>query len=459
MYWVNATVGTPGQLVQLQIDTGSSDVWVFGPHSCVQSTSPCLGGYYDGSQSSTYKLIDRGGFNITYQDNSGARGDYVSDDFAIGAVGIKDLTIAVATEATGAGTGTGVMGIGFDSNESIVASGGKPYKNIIDVMVDQGLINSHAYSLWLNDVGAQTGTILFGGYDTGKFRGKLVALPIQPDQTGQITSMSVAWTSLSITDPTQGTQTLTGSNFAQPVILDSGTTLTYVPPDLYYQVASFANVMSAQNNDGGLVECEVMQSYKGTLNFGFDGAAGPVISVPFPELSFPYTDQNGNAQKFDNGNTVCQFGLAPAEENAPLLFGDTFLRSAYVVYDLDRQQIAIAPTVFNSDITNIVELGPPGSSATPTWHVANAVSVQQMATGPPEKPGLFAAGTATVPISFTQTASGFHLSGSSIPPTSGPSQSSGSAASSGSTASGGVLANVAIGSLFVFVGSTLLLVA
>jgi hypothetical protein len=45
LYWVNATVGTPGQLVQLQIDTGSSDVWVFGPHSCVQSTSPCLGGY------------------------------------------------------------------------------------------------------------------------------------------------------------------------------------------------------------------------------------------------------------------------------------------------------------------------------------------------------------------------------------------------------------------------------
>ena len=43
LYFVNASVGTPPQLVQLQIDTGSSDVWMFGPNSCDDSTSPCLG--------------------------------------------------------------------------------------------------------------------------------------------------------------------------------------------------------------------------------------------------------------------------------------------------------------------------------------------------------------------------------------------------------------------------------
>jgi hypothetical protein len=44
LYYVNASVGTPPQLVQLQIDTGSSDVWMFGPNSCDTTTSPCLGG-------------------------------------------------------------------------------------------------------------------------------------------------------------------------------------------------------------------------------------------------------------------------------------------------------------------------------------------------------------------------------------------------------------------------------
>ncbi len=44
LYFVNATVGTPPQEVQLQVDTGSSDVWMFGVHSCDTQTSQCLGG-------------------------------------------------------------------------------------------------------------------------------------------------------------------------------------------------------------------------------------------------------------------------------------------------------------------------------------------------------------------------------------------------------------------------------
>lgn len=45
------------------------------------------------------------------------------------------------------------MGTGFAAGESIVSQGQKPYKNIIDMLVEQELINTRAYSLWLNDVG------------------------------------------------------------------------------------------------------------------------------------------------------------------------------------------------------------------------------------------------------------------------------------------------------------------
>lgn len=44
LYFVNASVGTPGQQVQLVLDTGSSDVWFFGPNSCDANTSDCVGG-------------------------------------------------------------------------------------------------------------------------------------------------------------------------------------------------------------------------------------------------------------------------------------------------------------------------------------------------------------------------------------------------------------------------------
>ena len=66
--------------------------------------------------------------------------------------------------------------------------------------------------------------MLFGGYDTAKYSGDLGVLQIQPDaQSGNITSMTVAWTSLSLTDPTSGTTTLTDDSFAAPAVLDSGT--------------------------------------------------------------------------------------------------------------------------------------------------------------------------------------------------------------------------------------------
>lgn len=397
-------------------------------------------------------------------------GDYVSDTFAIGDIKIKDMTLAVATEVQDASTG--VLGIGFASGESIVSDGGTPYKNLVEMMVQQGLINSRTYSLWLNDVGksakqvicdikapdianlstpgSETGSILFGGYDKGKFKGDLIAMPIQPDaESGQITSMTVAWTSLAITDPTQGTQTLTSKGFALAAVLDSGTTLTYVPPDLYNQVASFANVMAFDGMESGLVECEAMAAYKGTLDFGFVGSGGPVISVPFSELCFPYTDDSGNPLSFDNGATACSFGLAPTQDNTQILFGDTFLRSAYVVYDLDRKEIAIAPTDFKSDVTNIVEIGGSGSSATPTWRVASSVSVVQTATGRPEEPGYFASVTLTGHISYTHTGTGFHIPTASLPGLSPKSSEGVATLAVGSS----ILANIVICSVSALAGA------
>lgn len=47
LYYVNATVGTPGQDLSLVLDTGSSDVWFFGVGACdasTQSQGDCFGG-------------------------------------------------------------------------------------------------------------------------------------------------------------------------------------------------------------------------------------------------------------------------------------------------------------------------------------------------------------------------------------------------------------------------------
>jgi hypothetical protein len=118
----------------------------------------------DPSQSSSLTVIAQGAFNISYDTpNSGVTGDYIADNFVLGGSTIQNLTMAVATNA--AHIPTGIMGIGFDTDESIVNSGGNPYPNIIDVMVQQKIINTRAYSLWLDDLGtfirARLGNLAF----------------------------------------------------------------------------------------------------------------------------------------------------------------------------------------------------------------------------------------------------------------------------------------------------------
>jgi hypothetical protein len=154
LYYVNATVGTPGQELSLILDTGSSDVWFFGTGACATSTQSqgdCFGGEYNDKKSSTYKLLDKGSFQIQYgTQGSNVQGDYISDTFTVGGATVKQATMAVAYEVSE--VPTGIMGVGFASNEAIVSEGGKAYNSIVDTMVSEGVIGSKAYSLWLNDL-------------------------------------------------------------------------------------------------------------------------------------------------------------------------------------------------------------------------------------------------------------------------------------------------------------------
>ena len=106
----------------------------------------------DPTLSSTSKMLGKGGFSIQYvTPGSGVKGDYVGDNFGFGSITVQGLTMGVARQAQN--VFTGIMGIGFAAGESIVSQGQEPYKNIIDMLVEQELINTRAYSLWLNDVG------------------------------------------------------------------------------------------------------------------------------------------------------------------------------------------------------------------------------------------------------------------------------------------------------------------
>jgi Eukaryotic aspartyl protease len=82
-------------------------------------------------------------------------------------------------------------------------------------------------------------------------------------------------------------------------------------------------------------------------------------------------------------------GISDAGDSTAVL-GDTFLRSAYVVYDIGTNQISLAQTDFNATSSNIKEIsagsdGVPGSST-----VASAVTSLSVTTGGARGPSVTA---------------------------------------------------------------------
>lgn len=153
LYLINITIGKPPQSFSLQIDTGSSDTWVPSGSSdvCLKYPIRCGLGYFVSTFSETYKLVARNTFQIQYQDNSRIRGDYFTDTVVIGNKSIADMQMGLARYAT---RGVGILGIGFQSGESIAATNPDLiYPNLVNQLKNQKYINSLAYSLWLNDLG------------------------------------------------------------------------------------------------------------------------------------------------------------------------------------------------------------------------------------------------------------------------------------------------------------------
>ncbi|AEO68924.1 uncharacterized protein THITE_2155501 [Thermothielavioides terrestris NRRL 8126] len=365
LYFINATVGTPATALRLHLDTGSSDMWVNTPTSayCSSKSKPCaFAGTYSANASSTSEYVGSY-FNISYVDGSGASGDYVSDTVTIGGHKIDRLQFGVGYQSTNA---QGIMGIGYPLNEVQVGRAGlRAYNNLPAQLVADGVIQSKAYSLWLNDLDANTGSILFGGVDAAKYTPPLLSLPVEP-QSGVYSEFFITLTGLQLGS------TAIGSDLALAVLLDSGSSLTYLPDSLVQSIYAAVGAVYDSDANAAYVPCALADDASAApLNFTFTTAT---ISVAMRELVLDLVTSSGQRPTFSNGAAACLFGIGPAGSGASAggsgssagtsVLGDTFLRSAYVVYDLDNNYVSLAPTRFNSSESRVLEIGT-GTAAVP----------------------------------------------------------------------------------------------
>lgn len=226
-------------------------------------------------------------------------------------------------------------------------------------MVEQKLIANPIFSIYLNKASSEgwAGEIIFGGVDQSKYTGDLVYVPNVPITTGSGSSNSqysywmVYAQGIALKGSNNDVQksfiSSSGSKTSTAYILDTGTTLTYLPDDIVQSLVSgITNNYSYNSNlqvyeiDCGLtssnasIEVQISQSSSSTSN--------PVtITVPVSNLVYPLGSVGGV--------DVCFFGISSTGTSGSInvgsntyLIGDSILRHVYAVFDVNQNRIGLA---------------------------------------------------------------------------------------------------------------------
>ncbi|CAR28709.1 hypothetical protein ZYGR_0U00670 [Zygosaccharomyces rouxii] len=291
-------------------------------------------GTFDKNQSSTYKSNNTA-FEISYGDGSFASGEWGRDHIELGSLNISDVSMAVANDTNST---VGVLGIGlpglettYSSDQSMVSGDRHMYSNFPMVLKERGITKKNVYSLYLNSPDAHNGSILFGAVDKSKFDGSLYTIPIlnvyKSRGVSQPIQFDVTLQGLGLSNQTS---TTTLSTTKIPALLDSGSTLAYLPEDLLEMVADGLGARFSENLNYYLMDCPSKHDEtKIVFNFG-----GFNIETNLTTYTTPISSD------------TCVLRILPSGDSSAIL-GDAFLVHAYVVYDLEDFEISMAQANFD----------------------------------------------------------------------------------------------------------------
>ena len=112
-----ATIG--GQELRLWLDTGSSDLWVYGSTIPANDTEGHM--LFDPSQSPTFQNVSDSSWAVAYVGNMGASGYWGTDTVTVGGVTVQGQTVEVANRIFGVrenfNGADGILGLGFNGSQ------------------------------------------------------------------------------------------------------------------------------------------------------------------------------------------------------------------------------------------------------------------------------------------------------------------------------------------------------
>ncbi|KAG8965512.1 hypothetical protein FRC05_003245 [Tulasnella sp. 425] len=319
-YYGPVSVGTPAQNTTVLFDTGSSDL-ILPLSAC----TTCVGPLFASNRSSTFHDTHFY-FDIEYLDGSGSRGTVAYDTVSVAGLSVKNQSFgAILMESNSQGLpSAGIMGMGFPPN----AQTREPpfFFNLAN-----GSLASNAFSFFLSRDEINGSELCLGCLDSTKFNGTVAWHPLEVNVTnGTSYWWNIAGDGISVngSEPTGRFE----------AIIDSGTSLIYVPPtvaaDLYRAIPDSQEDV----NDFGT----------GFYTFPCDNALSlPPISLVFGGVKYEVNPTDFNLGAVDIFGTRCVGGIVGLDVGLHVpaaIIGVEFMKAWYSVFDLEGMRVGFAPT-------------------------------------------------------------------------------------------------------------------
>ncbi|KAJ3915435.1 aspartic peptidase domain-containing protein [Lentinula edodes] len=333
LYYGDLAIGTPGQGLTFDVDTGSADLWVPSPW-CGNSKN-----HYDGSQSSTYVDQDRR-FAVSYGSGT-VYGTTASDTVGIAGTAVLNQTFGVVyreSQDFQEYPNDGILGMAFGTISRSRSS------TVFETMMKQGKLKWPCFSIHLAR-GQETGSeMCWGCFDPTKATGPISWFPV---------SHRAYWSIPMSGFDVAGERT----TFDEVIIsaIDTGTTFCYFPESVAAEIYAKARFLMTQT---------LTHTSRQRIGFYTYPCISEVeIGFLFGDITFKLHPDDFNLGKYMSNrhynklnrttlHSECIggiFAMNAAQWPSNLaIIGDEFLKSWYSVYDYSNGgRVGFAPSVNN----------------------------------------------------------------------------------------------------------------
>jgi len=296
------------------VDTGSSNTWVgAGTKFSAGSTGK-----------STGKSV-----SVSYGSGSFSGTEY-TDTVSFAGLTVTSQSIGVASTSSGFDGVDGIVGFGpVDLTEGTV-SGTSTVPTFLDNLYKQGSISTEVLGVYFAPVpgsgsSAANGELTLGGTDSSKYTGSITYTP-----TLSASTTAGAYWGITVSSITYGSTSVSSSSQA---IVDTGTTLIYIPSSAYSKFLSASGGKTDSNT--GLASWTTAPT--GTVTFNIGGAA---LTLTPSQYLFPTAQYS--AWGLPTGKYYSYISNG-GSSGVDFIIGQTFLESYYSVFDTTNKRVGFAP--------------------------------------------------------------------------------------------------------------------